>query len=624
VETILYVVEIVLGLGLIILVHELGHFLAAKWFGVHVRKFAIGFGPVVGVPVRAGGRWQYRGLLTWGKGETEYSVRWLPLGGFVDLAGEHPEVEDGKDPRGLCNKPAWQRIVVFSAGVVMNAVLALALFTVAPAVGIVAPVPVVGDAIEGMPAAKAGIMPGDRILAVNGDPVETFEDLIWTVALADAGTSFAIDLERTGKEGAPEFAGITVASTRVPGSLFPMIGLEPEREPVIAKWLRPGALLEQAGFEEGDRIVAVDGRPVETWRALVKALADAPPGPVALRRLRGGTTKEVRVNPADLKMYEYGMAWPVEVGGVDAGSPAAEVGVRPHDRIAAIQDKKWPSADQVVETVKAAGADAEIRLTLLRGGEFLDVSCRTAMLPGADHPRTGISMGAALGSPVQVGTVTAGGPAQEAGLRPGDLIVSAGDRGRRVEDWGDLLETVLAAGERPVPLQVQRGGSVLATTLRAKTVPQERLSVADAVGMPMYKPLPRIYSPLKAAGRGLKQTGLWLTRVYVNLKQLMTGQVSTRAAAGPVGIVRAALAVASHGPGTMMEFIGMLAVCIAVLNFLPVPPFDGGHVLFVILERIKGGPISLKVRTWVWSAGWAAVLAIFLIVTYRDILGWIS
>ena len=123
--TFLYAIEIVVALGLIILVHELGHFLTAKWFDVHVRKFALGLGPVIGIPMRSAGRWVYRPLLRWGRGETEYSLRWFPLGGFVDLVGEHPEAETGSDPRGLCNKAPWQRCIVFSAGVVMNAVLAL-------------------------------------------------------------------------------------------------------------------------------------------------------------------------------------------------------------------------------------------------------------------------------------------------------------------------------------------------------------------------------------------------------------------------------------------------------------------------------------------------------------------
>jgi regulator of sigma E protease len=162
VQTVLYVVEIAVALGLIIFVHELGHFLACKWFGVWVRKFAIGFGPP---------------LITWTRGDTEYSLRAFPLGGFVEPMGDHPESEGGGDPRALWRRPAWQRIVVFAGGVFMNAVLAVLFFTAAFMIGVSAMSPVVGGVVPLMPAQKAGILPGDRITAINEAPVESFEDI---------------------------------------------------------------------------------------------------------------------------------------------------------------------------------------------------------------------------------------------------------------------------------------------------------------------------------------------------------------------------------------------------------------------------------------------------------------
>jgi regulator of sigma E protease len=88
---------------------------------------------------------------------------------------------------------------------------------------------------------------------------------------------------------------------------------------------------------------------------------------------------------------------------------------------------------------------------------------------------------------------------------------------------------------------------------------------------------------------------------------------------GPVLIVTASLGIASRGLGTFLDFWGILSVCIAVFNFLPVPPFDGGHVLFVLLEKIKGSPVGVKVRTWIWGAGWAAVAVLFALIMWQDI-----
>ena len=148
--------------------------------------------------------------------------------------------------------------------------------------------------------------------------------------------------------------------------------------------------------------------------------------------------------------------------------------------------------------------------------------------------------------------------------------------------------------------------------------------MAGTVGEPKYVPLPRIYNPVLAAERGVKRTGMWFARVYANVRQLLTRQVSTKAVGGPVAIVQWSLGVAAYGLGTFMDFWGMLAVSIAVLNFLPLPPFDGGHVLFVLLESIKGSPISLRVRTYIWGAGWAAVGVLFLLVMWQDIARAIS
>jgi regulator of sigma E protease len=604
-----FVLEILVALGLIILVHELGHFMTAKWFGVRVRRFALGMGPVI---------------VKWVRGETEYSLRWIPIGGFVDLVGEHPDAEEADDPRGLWRRPAWQRIVVFSAGVVMNALLALVFFALAPIVGIQAIVPVAGGVLSGLPAEKAGILPGDRLLSINGHQIESFEDLLYTVALRDAGTTFDLEIERPGADsGPPTVLEKKVASMRTPSSLFPMLGIEMERSTVVAV-MRPDAPLRQAGVEEGDRILAIGGKEVNTWRDMSKALADAPPGPITLAIERGGKAQELHVVPADLKVYQFGMEPPPEIKAVEPGGPAAEAGVRPGDRIAAVQDERWPTYEDVIRVIKAAGKDAQVRLVLWRDKKTFEVTCKTAVLPNSDFPRLGITPFPAVGEPVQVGRVEPSGPAAVAGLKAGDIILVAGEKGQPVGDW-EALERILAgAGGKPVALQVEHDGALLPTTLCPKAVPQDRLTLMNAGSMPLYGPLPRIYNPITAAQRGVRQTVLWLGRVYLNLKQFMSGQVSTKAVGGPVAIVQWSVSVAGQGLGTFMDFLGMLTVSIAVLNFLPIPPFDGGHVLFVLIDAIKRKPVSMKVRTIAWIIGWVAVGLLFIVVTYRDIVRWIT
>ena len=603
-----YVLEIVIALGLIIFVHELGHFVTAKWFGVRVRRFAMGMGPII---------------VKWVRGETEYSLRWVPVGGFVDLVGEHPDAEEADDPRGLWRRPAWQRIVVFSAGVVMNAFLAVALFALAPIMGIEAPAPVVGGLLADMPAEKAGLLPGDRVLSIDGRPLDSFEDLIYTVALCDVGTSFDLKIERPGADARPpSVLDVTVASAA--GPLVPMFGIMPELANVVAGYETRDAPLRQAGVREGDRILAVNGKEVSTWRDLEKALADAPKGPVVLTIGRDGRTQDLRVVPEDLKAYDYGMVPPTGIKAVEAGSPAAEAGLQPGDLILAVQDKRWPTLEELSDTIKAAGSGAEIRLEFSRKGKTLAATCRTVVLPGQDFPRIGVTMRLASGSPLQIGHVDPGGPADKAGLMPGDVIRAAGESGKPVKDREGLAEILVDAGGKEVPLQVERVGKRLSTTLCPKVVSKDRLTLAEAFAEPLYAPLPRIYNPITAVRRGAHQTVMWLGRVYLTLKQFMSGQVSTKTVGGPVMVAQVSLNLAGHGLGTFLDFLGMLTVSIAVLNFLPVPPFDGGHVLFVLIDAVKRKPVSMKVRTVIWIAGWIAIGLLFIVITYRDIERWIT
>ncbi len=626
---VLYIIEVVVAFGLVVFIHELGHFLAAKWCGVHVRKFAIGFGPPV---------------VKWQPGETEYSLRPFPLGGFVDLAGEHPDVDEEDNPRALWRRPAWQRVIVFSAGVGMNAVLALALFTIAPMVGMKVPSPVIGTVQPGRPAAQAGLQPGDRILRVDGEPVQSFNDLQFKVALSKPGTTFSLLVQKPAPDGGePVRKTIHVASEKLEADIIPVIGVAPEAEPVIDA-ITARSVPAQAGLEKGDRILAVNGKPVGNGHDLLERLQAIPAGPLTLTIERDGQQQKLRVNPSDLETYDYGMEPPVKAASVKKGAPAREAGIRAGDTVVAVDDVRWPSAATLIETIESAGEKGEdVRLTLRRKtGGFLwwggtptqvEGTVRPRVMKGKDQPQVGIVIGQALGDPMRVGHVEPGGPAEEAGLRSGDVILDARpppakpngeepDWGHPT-DWFNLREIFLKAKARPVTLQVRRGDQTLVTALTPRAEPQERLTLGGASLRPHFIPLPRIGNPLAAAKRGVRQTLVWFKRAYGNLAQIVVGEVDRRALGGPVAIVQISHQLASYGVGTFINFWGMISVFLAVINFLPVPPFDGGHVLFVLIEKLKGGPISMKVRTWIWGAAWAGVLALFVLITYQDILRWI-
>lgn len=185
------VAQIILGFSLIVFVHELGHFFAAKWAGVRVERFAVGFG---------------KELFGFTKGETRYSFNVLPLGGYVKMLGQEDFVVDKTgelkvkaDPRSFTNKSVGKRMVIVCAGVIMNLIFAAIIFTIVNMVGRLQVPPVLGFVDENMPAGRAGLQPGDRVVEINGTPIDSFSKMFNVISLSDEGAELDFKVERDGK-----------------------------------------------------------------------------------------------------------------------------------------------------------------------------------------------------------------------------------------------------------------------------------------------------------------------------------------------------------------------------------------------------------------------------------------
>ncbi|HYP20808.1 MAG TPA: site-2 protease family protein, partial [Chloroflexia bacterium] len=220
-------------LGVLIVVHELGHFLTAIWLGIKVEEFGIGFPPRA-FAIRRNG--------------IDYSLNWLPIGGFVKITGENG---DSDDPRSFGKAPAWKRIIVLAAGSTMNLLLAILIFTGTSVAGtqqIDAPFTVVGGVIEDSAAEKGGMQPGDLIVAVNGQPITNDAELR-TASRANLGKATKYTVERNGQR---------VDLTVTPQGDPPLgISLGYAISPVRVVEVRPDSVAAQAGLQPGDVIVEV-------------------------------------------------------------------------------------------------------------------------------------------------------------------------------------------------------------------------------------------------------------------------------------------------------------------------------------------------------------------------------
>ena len=267
-------------LGVLIFVHELGHFLAARRLGVRVLTFSLGFGPKI---------------LKITRGETEYCISIIPLGGYVKMAGENPEDSRTGSPDEFLSRTKWERFQILIAGAAMNIILAVVVMAVVLAQGAEVPAyqdepPVVGAVLPDSPAERVGIRAGDRILTVAGDTIDTWERLYLAIGTRPS-RDVAVTLLRAGQT-----ESVTVHP--IPQSRFEVgdIGVLPDVSPSVRS-VNSGAPAERAGLKPGDVVYAVNERRVIFARQLSEAISGSPGKPVDLTLKRGGQELHVSVTP---------------------------------------------------------------------------------------------------------------------------------------------------------------------------------------------------------------------------------------------------------------------------------------------------------------------------------------
>ena len=656
----LNIVYVALGLGLVIFFHELGHFAVAKWCDVLVERFSIGFGPIL---------WSRK------YGETEYALSAVPFGGYVKMLGQDDmdpsqltSEEIAQDPRSYSAKPVWQRMAIISAGVTMNILTAILFFAAAFGLGVVTPQPMVGGVIAGSPAWSAGLRTGDTITEINGDAVDGFGDIIRGVALS----SGAVSLKGTHPDDRPFTLAVTPDKSGTRRELGFWFAYAPEvarlakgQDPIL-----PGSAASRAKppLQAGDRIVAIADEPIETYGELLDGFARrrAESVTLTLERPKGekrdGLTETVRsvVGPMPMR----GMGLRVQFGkiaAVVAGSPANRAGIQPGDTITHVDGQDVGGQLDPLRLPYLFGdrAGRPVEVTLqrdVRGGapETVQVVVTPDDRPGwteqpqrAGEPLAIPAIGIAFHLVPRVLNVIAGSPAAQQDIKQGDLIekisltlpvdappepngadakpivIAMDGKGPGdipQQNYAFAFAQIQKYPAREVVLTVSHDGKSRAVTLPAWTDPAE----------PWFFPsrgfvLAPLEGELKAksfggaVAMGAGHTRSSVVELYLTLRNLLTGDLSPKELHGPMSIARIAYEVADQGFSQLLMFLGFLSVNLAVLNFLPIPVLDGGHMVFLLWEAVTRRKPSERVVAVATVMGFAFIILLMLSVTYLDL-----
>jgi regulator of sigma E protease len=715
------VLKVAIGLGAVIFVHELGHFLVALACGVKVEKFMIGFD--------IGG---YK--ISWRRGETVYGIGILPLGGYVKMLGQDDDPAhikeqmqksqvdvhnanakpikgpDGEtyyvDRRSYLAKSVPQRMAIISAGVVMNVIFAVIFATIAYGIGVPYIPTIVSEVTPGSPAWEANIRPGDEIEQIGNRANPTFIQLKNGVTLSDLEKGIELRVRRAvdGKVDTvllkpQQLSGkLATIGISMPFTLTLFGDPAEGSAAALAKLGKPaaGELPEpKAKLLDGDEIVRVGDAAVKSYTEFSALLAQQPDKPLQLtvrRELKKDNNAGAKSDGKSLETQELTFEVPPQhlnrlnfsmkmgpIVSVRPGSPAAMAGLVAGDLIEQVDGKNLGEGPSPTETWdpetlpdylrRAAIGGRDVELTVKHAAQAREE--REAKIRVKPQLATTMNMGGrAPGTPTasneigiayrlqnEVALVAPNSPAAAANIEPGDKTLKAkvtfpklkdvptpdpvvvqfvpeepgwfgrlwlkifGGAPAKAErfDWPrllDVIQFVLPGTE--IELTVQHGDAE-PRTVTLEPVASDSAYIA-ARGF-WFKPIERIRKADSFAEQvrfGWNETSDALSMVFTFLKKI-GGQVPVSALGGPVSIAKAAGYSAAEGLPSLLIFLTMLSANLAVLNLLPIPLLDGGHLVFLAYEGVRGRPANEKFVVALHTIGFVFIVSLMLYVLALDL-----
>ena len=668
------IARVAIGLGFVIFVHELGHFLVAKACGVKCEKFYVGFdffdvkiGDLILIP---------RSLVKWQWGETEYGIGILPLGGYVKMLGQddnpgniEQEIERstvstesadqlaktgipdrGKmDPRSFLAKSVPQRMAIISAGVIFNLIFAVIFAAIAFKSGVEYSPPIVGEVTPGGPAWESNLY-GATITKVGSTDVYgyyQFVDLAQAIAL-NAGKE-PIDLEFT-MPGETNTKGVSVMPRAGMNEMtdLPLIGIRPMTIPRIAgdpAETIPGhpAASATPAFKDMDLIVGIEGEKVENSfdlrRLLAKHFDKAVTMEVSRENEGAESTLEVQVGANSRRESGLVMKWgPVK--SIQNNSPAQTAGFEIGDEILSVDN--GPVGDLFTleqRMATAARTGNTISFKVKRAGNEIDlpVNPRQPQHFSGQQSFQPIAINS-LGLAIQSSRIVAESNMQ--GIQAGDEItkiefpledaiekeqfekrittneIELSDDRAGWEMVDPILQTLPA--EFNFTISAKRGSELITASSQTIASTQHFLPTRG-VGLTLYEETYQSPDWSDAIKQGAHQTYWDASRVFRFLTKLVSGQISPKNLGGPGLIAVAATSEATQGTPRLLLFLTLLSANLAIVNFLPIPVLDGGHMLFLAYEGLFRQPPNEKIQIILTYAGLFMILGLMLYVILLDI-----
>jgi membrane-associated protease RseP (regulator of RpoE activity) len=628
------IIYFALLLGGLIFFHELGHFLLARWMGVHVVTFSIGFGPTI---------FSFKGRKKNDLVEpTEYVIAALPLGGYVRMLGDDPmeEVDKNLEAISFQTKPIWRRFLIVSAGPAFNLILPFIVFfflhlshtQLAPST--------VGTVVTEGPAWKAGVRAGDRLTSIDGKAVNYWWQVIEYIS-ARPGDTFDIGVQRGGSS--LTFPITAEGRSRVESEELDIvkergrIGIAATyTKPVVA--VRDSSVAHHAGLRSWDKIVSVNAVPVERYDRVERLLRDAAKQTMELSVIRYESTDTsalrlglgkgmiVSLPPATGDPLRGITDSELLIRDIVPGSPAAELGLRRGDRVLSLDGDRFPSWGFLIDRVGSSPKETEFTLRWEREN---DVS-KTASFSSSD---VGSGLGVSFRPvstdeqrrhPLIIDRVSSDSLAASLGLRAGDELLGLNEGAFASEEG---FKQALSAISGESVLRYARRFREGAFKLAMIDVP-ERLqpdkkqalfgaSVFSQQGVPDPIENEEIFS--YALHHCVSRTMHAIEMNFTAIMGLFSGKVPLKELGGPILIGQLAAETEDRGWAYFFRLMVWLSVSLGLINLLPIPILDGGHILFLAIEGIRRKPVSLRTRQVATYAGFAFIILLMVLVFKNDI-----